>query len=864
MTLVIASLVIVGWHFNIPILKSWFPGYVAMKVNSAIIFSGLAVVIWTLSHQRRARWPFVFVASFAIATIFIASRILTEYTMHIDLNIDEFFYKDHEAVTLGLPPGRMAPIAAINFILLSVSLLIANNPWKRFHKFANFLDLCVGLVSFQALVSDVFGVRSIFGPAVYTQMAVHTTVLFMLIAVAHTLLHSKQGFVTILRSRSISGSMARRLMLSAALLPPLMTWLQLFCEKAGWLDGNGGMLARTSATAIFLILIVSRTATQLYHSERRRSESESAKAGFIADISARKKMELESKLHNAHLAAIISTQYEIATVGMDLDKVLELAVSRARTLLQAEGTIIEMMDGDELHYRSASGSAAEHLGLRLKINSSFSGLCLRERRLLMCDDTENDPRVNAEACRKVGVASMIVAPLMKGNQVVGVFKAYSSKKNAFNESQTNTLQLLVGLITEALSRAQEFAEKQQAQEEAQKAARTKAEFLANMSHEIRTPLNGIIGIADLLADLPLDEQQRKYTEIIRTSGQGLLTIVNDILDFSKIEAGKMNLEVIGFSLSSLVQSQVSLLENAAKEKKLIVTTKIDPALQGHFSGDPGRIGQIILNLVGNAIKFTSDGFVSIRVTPVESSDPLSQYVKFEVQDTGVGIPNDALQKLFKPFTQADGSTARRFGGTGLGLSISKRLAELMGGNIGVISELGKGSTFWFTVRLSVVDKVAKAIKAEKEALGIQPESEASLPSQPGVDRSKYRILIAEDNSVNQMVALAQLKKLGFSAQAVANGNEAVDAFSTGSFDLILMDCQMPEMDGFEATRKIRELEASTGKKIPIIALTANAMKEDEEKCLRYGMNDFVCKPVKQEQLLAKLERYLLNAKEQVA
>jgi CheY-like chemotaxis protein len=385
-----------------------------------------------------------------------------------------------------------------------------------------------------------------------------------------------------------------------------------------------------------------------------------------------------------------------------------------------------------------------------------------------------------------------------------------------------------------------------------------------MSHEIRTPLNGIIGIADLLADLPLDQQQKKYTEIIRTSGQSLLTIVNDILDFSKIEAGKLELEVIGFNLSILIQSQVNLLENAAKEKNIMIMTKIDPSLQGYFGGDPGRIGQILLNLVGNAIKFTSSGFVRIYVTPIESQDVLAQYVKFEVQDTGVGIPEDALPKLFKPFMQADGSTARRFGGTGLGLSICKRLVELMGGEIGVQSDLGKGSTFWFTIRFSAVERVAQAIQAEKEVISSKGGSEAQLTGQPHVDRSRYRILIAEDNSVNQLIALAQLKKLGFSAQAVANGKEAIDAFLTGSFDLILMDCQMPEIDGFEATQKIRELEANTGKRIPIIALTANAMKEDEDKCLRLGMTDFISKPVKQEQLLEKLERLLLRSKEQVA
>jgi signal transduction histidine kinase/CheY-like chemotaxis protein len=860
-TATVASLVIIGWQLDIVLLKTVVPGYITMKPNTALLFACLAVSIWSLARQPRSRWAFSLAATVSGIAILLGSLTLIEYLMHVNLGFDELLYKDTGGIHRW-PPGRMAPATAISFISIGLSIVLANNPWKRFHKISNFFDLCVGMVSFQSLVGYFCGAHSTFGVSDYTQMAAHNTVLFVSIATAHTLLHSRRGFAAILQSRSFSGTMARRLMLAAVLLPTFSMWLQLYCEKSGWLDVNGGTMVRTTATAVFLVMVIWRTITELHQSEQRRSESEFAKEGFIADITARKKVELETKLYNAHLAAIIATQYEIATAGMDLDKVLNLAVSRARTLLQADGTIIEMVEGDELHYRAASGGAVQHLGLRLKIDTSFSGYCLREKRFLKCDDADTDPRVNADACRRVGVGSMIVTPLMNGDRVIGVFKAYSASKNAFNESQMNTLQLVVGLIAEALYRAQAFSEKQMAQEEAQRAARAKAEFLANMSHEIRTPLNGIIGIADLLAELPLGEQQRKYTEIIRSSGQGLLTIVNDILDFSKIEAGKLSLEVIGFNLNTLVQTQVNLLETAAKEKNLIIMTQVDPSLQGHFGGDPGRIGQILLNLVGNAIKFTSAGYISIQVTPVESTDPLAQQVRFEVRDTGIGIPGDALQKLFQPFTQADGSTARRFGGTGLGLSISKRLAELMGGQIGAESEPGKGSTFWFTVRLSAVEKVAKAIKAELAVESVKNEISTSSSSQQ--DRSKCRILIAEDNSVNQMVALAQMKKLGYSAQAVANGKEAVDAFSTGSFDLILMDCQMPEMDGFEATRKIRELEAGSGRRIPIIALTANAMKEDEEKCLQNGMTDFISKPVKQEQLCEKLERLLSKSQGEVA
>ncbi len=473
--------------------------------------------------------------------------------------------------------------------------------------------------------------------------------------------------------------------------------------------------------------------------------------------------------------------------------------------------------------------------------------------------------------------SIITRPILSlkhTTEEVGLHNDYCQRAAKFSNDETGTLTDCFNEMIEkiqAASALQELtnqnlealvtmrtAEVVKERDRAKQANQAKSQFLANMSHEIRTPLNGIVGMLQLLGTGTLNERQSRFLHTALTASDTLLAVINDILDFSKNEAGHLKLERAHFNLADVVESTVRLYSKQASGKRLNVTATLDPDVPKFVLGDRARLTQILGNLVGNAIKFTHAGTVHLHVSIAEPGS-YNERLRLTVTDTGIGIPAEILPLLFTPFSQADASMSRKFGGTGLGLAISKQIVKAMGGEIGVESKLGTGSTFWFDIKLEAAhpQDIIPAKSLTQSALPAPLTSPARDPALPLI---KQQILVAEDNEINQIVTQEMLLNLGYDCTCVPNGKQAVDAALSGHYQLILMDCQMPVLDGYEATRQIRQAKSNAAPhpaaRVPIIAVTAHAGCSDRDLCIQAGMDDYLSKPIAKDDLRTSILKWL--------
>jgi signal transduction histidine kinase/CheY-like chemotaxis protein/HPt (histidine-containing phosphotransfer) domain-containing protein len=953
--------VLVAWSQNIAAFKSVFPGQANMKANTAICFflSGLALYATAIGRNRvtqTIRFVTAWLSmSLGVATVF-------EYLTSINLGIDEFLFLDPEnSGRWGLLPGRMAFVTAVGFILIDGSILLLRG---RASKVAQVIASATAFMAVFSIAGYVSQEIEITRNSAYTSLAVHTAVGFIILAVGLLAAAPPRGPSAVLMSATRSGRLARLLVPAALVVTLGVGALAAAGQRAGFFGPLYSIALFALTNASVLVLVIWYVAYRAYLAETAASKS-------------------EILIHR-------------------LNEALEQRVAERTADLKAVTVSLRQQMDERQRAEEAAFSARAQLMDAIECLDAALVMYGPDERLVVCNAKYRE--INAKAAPAMvpgahyadvlhafyATGAMASSGLTEEEYVAGRLAAHRNPGQIRDQLVADRWFRVSDRRTSTggiVSLATDITAFKQALQAAELANQAKSEFLANMSHEIRTPMNGILGMTELTLESDLTREQRENLSMVKSSAHSLLQVIDDILDFSKIEAGKLELDPTHFVLRDSLGATVKSLGLRAHQKGLELICQISPEVPDNLLGDFLRLRQIVTNLVGNALKFTERGEVTVRVE-LEEHCGKSLRLRFHVRDTGIGIPEEKQRAIFEAFSQADGSTTRRYGGTGLGLAITAQLVGLMGGRVWVESQPGVGSTFHFTVvmqeydgskkkprpkfveleglpvlivddnesnrvmlsevlanwktRPQAVDNASSAFAALKrasarddpfalvlldasmpdedgfviaermlcdpelasptvmmlsssgrrgdsqrlQALGVssylrkpitqselfnaivtvlqtdetsKPIERPNVPSALGRVERSLHILLAEDNEVNQKLAVKTLVRYGHRVTVAGNGNQALAVFDQEAIDIILMDIQMPEMDGFAATAAIRERERTLKKHTPIIALTAHAMKADRERCLASGMDAYVSKPLRFDELLDAIDRLTVSS-----
>jgi PAS domain S-box-containing protein len=923
--ILLSALVLVGWALDVEALKSAFPGMAAMNPVSAVCFLLAAAALWLLvdgkvNWQRRLGW------ALAASVVMLAIVRLAGYAIGWDNGPDRWLF--HQKLEQYATPNRMSPNSAACFLLCGLALVLLDVKLRRRVRPAEWLALAAALVALLAIIGYCYSAVNLIGIRSFKPMSLSSAIAFALLSLGILCARPADGLMAIISSPGAGGVMARRLLPATVLIPAVVGWLRWYGQAQGIIGEVMGLSLFVLANVLVFSIFIWWNAASL-----NRTDAERIKAEGELKQSVERTRRIVDTAHDAFVAMDAAGRI----VDWNPQAEAEFGWSREEVIGRELAATIIPEDLRSAHTR----------GLKHFLATGAGPLLNR--------------RIEVSAQRRGGMPFPVEITI-----------------TAIREAESYLFMAFLHDITE---RKRTEAELKASKEDAEAANKAKSEFLATMSHEIRTPMNGVIGMTDLLLSTDLTSQQREHLKLVQSSADALLALLNDILDFSKIEAGKLELDYALFELREMLATVLHSLAARAAHKGLELAVRIAPEVPDDLIGDSGRLRQIVVNLVGNAIKFTERGEVVVEVSANETAQNTAK-LHFAVRDTGIGITPQQQQKIFKAFTQADASTTRQFGGTGLGLAISSQLVEMMRGQLWVESEPGQGSTFYFTAEFDRALAGQKFASAEVETLydlpvlvvddnqtnriiceemltnwGMKPRTVESgqhaldefdraarngtpyklalidvmMPLMDGFElvrrlrerpdaqhlpiimlssaaspehtlkanklhvcrcitkpvtqsilfngitsalgtaradqftaddfaadrRENFvprRILLADDGVVNRAVAVGLLEKRGHHVTAVENGQQALKAIREKPFDLILMDVQMPVLDGFGATAAIRELEAKSGTHTPIIAMTAHAMKGDRERCLAAGMDDYVSKPFRPRELFQAVER----------